>query len=181
MKSFILLLKIQLLGLFGINKALHANAAKAKRTLALAALVVAAVVLFASAYSAGGAGARPNRLGRSRSPGRGAGGRDRRRGCGVQNERRAVRLQDYDLVMSLPCPRRRWCCRIHAVRHEPAVRRAGDGAGAAQAFPIRGPWLRPWKPGLREAARDRAKDYSLGMKQRWGWRSRSWTPDVLLG
>lgn len=53
MKPFILLLKIQLLGLFGINKTLHADPAKAKRTLALAALVVAAVVLFASAYSAG--------------------------------------------------------------------------------------------------------------------------------
>ena len=52
MKPFILLLKIQLLGLFGINKTLHADPAKAKRTLALAALVVAAVVLFASAYSA---------------------------------------------------------------------------------------------------------------------------------
>ena len=46
MKPFILLLKIQLLGLFGINKTLHADPAKAKRTLALAALVVAAVVLF---------------------------------------------------------------------------------------------------------------------------------------
>ena len=44
MKPFILLLKIQLLGLFGINKTLHADPAKAKRTLALAALVVAAVV-----------------------------------------------------------------------------------------------------------------------------------------
>ena len=53
MKPFILLLKIQLLGLFGINKTLHADPAKAKRTLARAALVVAAVVLFASAYSAG--------------------------------------------------------------------------------------------------------------------------------
>ncbi|MFR3090706.1 MAG: hypothetical protein ACLTMP_02270 [Eggerthella lenta] len=53
MKPFILLLKIQLLGLFGINKTLHADPAKAKRTLALAALVVAAVVLFASAHSAG--------------------------------------------------------------------------------------------------------------------------------
>ena len=38
MKPFILLLKIQLLGLFGINKTLHADPAKAKRTLALAAL-----------------------------------------------------------------------------------------------------------------------------------------------
>ena len=53
MKSFILLLKIQLLGLFGINKALHANAAKAKRTLALAALVVVAVVAVAVTYSVG--------------------------------------------------------------------------------------------------------------------------------
>ena len=31
MKPFILLLKIQLLGLFGINKTLHADPAKAKR------------------------------------------------------------------------------------------------------------------------------------------------------
>ena len=53
MRSFILLLKIQLLGLFGINKALHANAAKAKRTLALAALVVAAIVAVAALYSVG--------------------------------------------------------------------------------------------------------------------------------
>ena len=53
MRSFILLLKIQLLGLFGINKALHANAAKAKRALALAALAVAAVVAVAALYSAG--------------------------------------------------------------------------------------------------------------------------------
>lgn len=53
MKSFILLLKIQLLGLFGINKTLHADPAKAKRTLALAALAVVAVVLFAAVYSSG--------------------------------------------------------------------------------------------------------------------------------
>ncbi|MBC5584138.1 hypothetical protein H8S61_08015 [Eggerthella sp. NSJ-70] len=53
MKSFVLLLKIQLLGLFGINKTLHADPAKAKRTLAIAALAVAAVVLFAGVYSSG--------------------------------------------------------------------------------------------------------------------------------
>ena len=53
MRSFILLLKIQLLGLFGINKALHANAAKAKRTLALAALVVVAIVAVVALYSVG--------------------------------------------------------------------------------------------------------------------------------
>ena len=53
MKSFVLLLKIQLLGLFGINKTLHADPAKAKRTLAVAALVVIAVVLFAGVYSSG--------------------------------------------------------------------------------------------------------------------------------
>ena len=53
MRSFILLLKIQLLGLFGINKTLHADPAKARRTLALAALAVAAIVLFAAAYSSG--------------------------------------------------------------------------------------------------------------------------------
>ena len=53
MRSFFLLLKIQLLGLFGINKALHANAAKAKRALVLGALAVVAVVVVAAAYSAG--------------------------------------------------------------------------------------------------------------------------------
>ena len=53
MRSFILLLKIQLLGLFGINKTLHADPAKARRTLALDALAVAAIVLFAAAYSSG--------------------------------------------------------------------------------------------------------------------------------
>ena len=53
MRSFFLLLKIQLLGLFGINKALHANAAKAKRTLALAALVVVAIVAVVALYSVG--------------------------------------------------------------------------------------------------------------------------------
>ena len=35
MRAFVLLLKIQLLGLFGINKALHADAARAKRTICL--------------------------------------------------------------------------------------------------------------------------------------------------
>ena len=53
MRSFVLLLKIQLLGLFSINKTLHADPAKAKRTLAVAALVVIAVVLFAAMYSSG--------------------------------------------------------------------------------------------------------------------------------
>lgn len=52
MRSFFLLLKIQLLGLFGINKALHANAAKAKRTLVLA-LVVVAIVAVVALYSVG--------------------------------------------------------------------------------------------------------------------------------
>ena len=73
MKPFILLLKIQLLGLFGINKTLHADPAKAKRTLALAALVVAAVVLFASAYSAKSAWPKPfpwSRCWWARSPAR---------------------------------------------------------------------------------------------------------------
>ena len=41
------------MGLFGINKTLHADPAKARRTLALAALAVAAIVLFAAAYSSG--------------------------------------------------------------------------------------------------------------------------------
>ena len=49
MRSFVLLLKIQLLGLFGIDQeTLHADPAKARRTLALAALAVAAIVLFAA-------------------------------------------------------------------------------------------------------------------------------------
>lgn len=50
MKSFVLLLKIQLLGLFGINKALHADAAKAKRSLALAALAVVGIVVLVVLY-----------------------------------------------------------------------------------------------------------------------------------
>ena len=53
MRSFILLLKIQLLGLFGINKALHADAAKAKRALALAALAAVGVVALVAGYAAG--------------------------------------------------------------------------------------------------------------------------------
>ena len=53
MHSFILLLKVQLLGLFGINKALHADAAKAKQKLALLALAVLAIVVVVAAYSAG--------------------------------------------------------------------------------------------------------------------------------
>lgn len=52
-RSFLLLLKIQLLGLFGINKAFHADAQKAKRTLALASLAVAAIVVLVVAYSSG--------------------------------------------------------------------------------------------------------------------------------
>lgn len=50
MRPFVLLLKIQLLGLFGINKALHADAAKAKRSIALAALAVAGIVALAALY-----------------------------------------------------------------------------------------------------------------------------------
>ncbi|MEG2746899.1 MAG: hypothetical protein RR934_06480 [Gordonibacter sp.] len=53
MRSFILLLKIQLLGLFGINKALHADPKKAKRLLALGALAVLAIVAVAVVYSGG--------------------------------------------------------------------------------------------------------------------------------
>lgn len=51
MRSFMLLLKIQLLGLFGINKALHADPRKAKRMIALGVLAVAAIVLVAGVYS----------------------------------------------------------------------------------------------------------------------------------
>lgn len=52
MRPFILLLKVQLLGLFGINKALHADPSKAKRLIALAVLAVAAVVVCVGAYAA---------------------------------------------------------------------------------------------------------------------------------
>ena len=50
MRAFVLLLKIQLLGLFGINKALHADAARAKRTIGLVALAVVALVAIVAAY-----------------------------------------------------------------------------------------------------------------------------------
>lgn len=53
MKSFVLLLKIQLFGLFGINKALHADAARAKRAIALGALAVVAIVAFVAIYAGG--------------------------------------------------------------------------------------------------------------------------------
>ena len=104
MKPFILLLKIQLLGLFGINKTLHADPAKAKRTLALAALVVAAVVLFASAYSAGVAQGLVQ-IGLAEAVplvavlvGAIAGA------CASQQNGVLFGFKDYDLVMSLPVP-----------------------------------------------------------------------------
>ena len=50
MRAFVLLLKIQLLGLFGINKALHVDAARAKRTIGLVALAVVALVAIVAAY-----------------------------------------------------------------------------------------------------------------------------------
>ena len=53
MKSFVLLLKIQLLGLFGINKALHADAARAKRAIALGVLAVVTIVAFVAIYAGG--------------------------------------------------------------------------------------------------------------------------------
>ena len=56
MRSFLLLLKVQMLGLFGINKALHADAARAKRTLAVAAVAAAGIVALAVAYVASVAG-----------------------------------------------------------------------------------------------------------------------------
>lgn len=52
MRSFILLLKIQMFGMFGINKALHADVAKARRSIALALLAVVGIVLIAVWYSA---------------------------------------------------------------------------------------------------------------------------------
>lgn len=51
MRSFMLLLKIQMLGLFGINKTLHADPRKAKRMIALGVLAVATIVLVAGTYS----------------------------------------------------------------------------------------------------------------------------------
>lgn len=51
MRSFALLLKIQLLGLFRINKALHAEPRKAKRMVALGALAVVAIVAVVALYS----------------------------------------------------------------------------------------------------------------------------------
>ena len=95
MKPFILLLKIQLLGLFGINKTLHADPAKAKRTLALAALVVAAVVLFASAYSAGVAQGLVQ-IGLGAIAGAVA--------AFLKTNGVLFGFKDYDLVMSLPVP-----------------------------------------------------------------------------
>lgn len=56
MRSFLLLLKVQMLGLFGINKALHADAARAKRTLAVAAVAAVGVVALVAAYVASVAG-----------------------------------------------------------------------------------------------------------------------------
>ncbi len=53
MRSFALLLKIQLLGLFGINKMLHADPKKAKRLLALGALAVVSIAAVAVVYSGG--------------------------------------------------------------------------------------------------------------------------------
>lgn len=50
MRAFILLLKVQLLGLFGVNKALHANPGRAKRTLGLVALAVVGIVVLVAAY-----------------------------------------------------------------------------------------------------------------------------------
>ncbi|WP_290996080.1 hypothetical protein [Gordonibacter sp.] len=50
MRAFILLLKVQLLGLFGVNKALHANPGRAKRTLGLVALAVVGIVALVAAY-----------------------------------------------------------------------------------------------------------------------------------
>ena len=52
-RSFALLLKIQLLGLFGVNKALHADRRKARRMMALGVLAVIAVVVSAVLYSGG--------------------------------------------------------------------------------------------------------------------------------
>ncbi len=50
MRAFILLLKVQLLGLFGINKAFHTNPGRAKRTLGLAALAVVGIAAIVLVY-----------------------------------------------------------------------------------------------------------------------------------
>ena len=154
MKPFILLLKIQLLGLFGINKTLHADPAKAKRTLALAALVVAAVVLFASAYSAGV----------------------------------AQGLVQIGLAEAVPLV----AVLVGAIAGAVAAFLKTNGVlfgvlvmvrALAQGLPDPKASVAEAMEavGLREAARDRAKDYSLGMKQRLGLAlALIGRPDVLL-
>lgn len=174
MKPFILLLKIQLLGLFGINKTLHADPAKAKRTLALAALVVAAVVLFASAYSAGVAQGLVQ-IGLAEAVplvavlvGAIAGAV----AAFLKTNGVLFGFKDYDLVMSLPVPTSSVVLSRIASLYAMSllfgvlvmVRALAQGlpdpkASVAEAMEA---------VGLREAARDRAKDYSLGMKQRLG-------------
>lgn len=57
MRDLFLLLRIQVLGLFGLNKALHADAAKAKRSIALLALVGVAIGALCVSYSMGAANA----------------------------------------------------------------------------------------------------------------------------
>ena len=187
MKPFILLLKIQLLGLFGINKTLHADPAKAKRTLALAALVVAAVVLFASAYSAGVAqGLVQIGLGEAVPlvavlVGAIAGAV----AAFLKTNGVLFGFKDYDLVMSLPVPTSSVVLSRIASLYAMSllfgvlvmVRALAQGlpdpkASVAEAMEA---------VGLREAARDRAKDYSLGMKQRLGLAlALIGRPDVLL-
>ena len=169
MKPFILLLKIQLLGLFGINKTLHADPAKAKRTLALAALVVAAVVLFASAYSAGVAQGLVQ-IGLAEAVplvavlvGAIAGAV----AAFLKTNGVLFGFKDYDLVMSLPVPTSSVVLSRIASLYAMSllfgvlvmVRALAQGlpdpkASVAEAMEA---------VGLREAARDRAKDYSLGM------------------
>ena len=187
MKPFILLLKIQLLGLFGINKTLHADPAKAKRTLALAALVVAAVVLFASAYSAGVAQGLVQ-IGLAEAVplvavlvGAIAGAV----AAFLKTNGVLFGFKDYDLVMSLPVPTSSVVLSRIASLYAMSllfgvlvmVRALAQGlpdpkASVAEAMEA---------VGLREAARDRAKDYSLGMKQRLGLAlALIGRPDVLL-
>ncbi|WP_080799974.1 putative ABC transporter permease subunit [Arabiibacter massiliensis] len=106
MKSFVLLVKIQLLGLFGINKALHANADKARRTLALVAVGAAGIVALVALYVTSVAGALV-RLGLADAipavavlVGAVAGGV----AAFLKANGMLFAFKDYDLVMSLPVP-----------------------------------------------------------------------------
>lgn len=106
MKAFFLLLKIQLLGLFGINKALHADPRKAKRMLALTALAAVGIVALVALYVSSVASVLA-RLGLADAiptvavlVGAVAGGV----AAFLKANGMLFAFKDYDLVMSLPVP-----------------------------------------------------------------------------